>query len=55
VGGIGPRDPLQRHISGLNGHRCLDVAGASLQDGARIQIYHCTGFGNLAQVWNLTP
>jgi hypothetical protein len=30
------------------GSACLDVAGGSLQDGAVLQLYHCT-FGNTAQ------
>jgi len=32
--------------------KCLDVAAGSLQPGAQIQIYRCTGFGNAAQVWS---
>ena len=34
------------------GSRCLDVAGGSLQPGARIQIYSCTQTNtNTAQIW----
>jgi hypothetical protein len=34
------------------GSRCLDVAGGSLQPGARIQIYKCTQSNtNTAQIW----
>jgi hypothetical protein len=34
------------------GSRCLDVAGGSLEPGARIQIYRCTpGNTNTAQIW----
>jgi hypothetical protein len=36
------------------GPRCLDVAGGSLQSGARIQIYQCTrGSTNTAQLWKI--
>jgi hypothetical protein len=37
------------------GSRCLDVAAGSLEEGAQIQIYRCTGFGNPAQVWYFEP
>jgi hypothetical protein len=34
-------------------HRCLDVRGGSAEDGAVIQIYHCTD-NNPAQAWTIT-
>jgi hypothetical protein len=34
--------------------RCLDVRGGSLEEGAAIQIYHCTS-NNTAQVFTTTP
>src|SRR5215204_4516801 len=35
-----------------SGSRCLDVAGGSLQPGARIQIFRCTASNtNTAQIW----
>ena len=36
------------------GDKCLDVAGGSLEPGARIQIYNCTGgTANTAQIWKI--
>jgi hypothetical protein len=35
-------------VKSETGGRCLDVFGG---DGAQLQLIHCTGFGNLAQVW----
>jgi Ricin-type beta-trefoil lectin domain-like len=38
------------------GGRCMDVAGGSLQPGARIQIYRCSsGTSNGAQIFRLEP
>jgi hypothetical protein len=31
------------------------VVGAGPAVGPQIQIYHCTGFGNPAQVWSFSP
>jgi len=36
-----------------SGGRCLDVPGASMANGARLQIYDCNG--TKAQAWTLTP
>jgi len=35
-------------VKSETGGRCLDVFG---DDGAQLTLIHCTGFGNLAQVW----
>lgn len=44
-------DHFFKFISAI-GSRCLDVAGGSLQPGARIQIYRCTASNtNTAQIW----
>ena len=44
-------DRFFKFISAI-GSRCLDVAGGSLQPGARIQIYGCTQSNtNTAQIW----
>ena len=45
-----PGVPFQ--VKSKIGGRCLDVRGGSLQDGAVIQIYHCTA-NNPAQVWTI--
>jgi hypothetical protein len=45
-----PAVPFQ--VKSAIGGRCLDVRGGSLQDGAVIQIYHCTS-NNPAQVWTI--
>ncbi len=38
------------------GSRCLDVAGGSLEPGAKIQIYRCTQNNtNTAQIWETRP
>src|SRR5215813_9824223 len=38
------------------GSRCLDVAGGSLEPGAKIQIYRCTQANtNTAQIWETRP
>src|SRR5207248_10335733 len=35
-------------VKSETGGRCLDVFG---DEGAQLSLIHCTGFGNLAQIW----
>jgi hypothetical protein len=35
--------------------QCLDVANGSHDDGATVQLFHCTGWSNGAQVWSFPP
>lgn len=41
------------HVTSAIGGRCLDVRAGSLQEGAIIQIFHCT-LNNPAQAWTIT-
>jgi hypothetical protein len=41
------------YLKSASGDRCLDARGPSFTDGARLQVYDCTGAWN--QRWNIQP